>query len=909
MIPKILRLQNFGPYYKETTIDFSTFYDDGLFLISGDTGSGKTMIFDAISYALFGVASGNIRAAKSLRSINAQNKDETIVSLEFIDKGQTYKVTRTISFTTPRKEETVPTLKNEIELVLPNKEVISKSTLANEKIVNILGIDADQFKQITMIAQGDFADFLNKSSLDKELILRTIFNTTIYKDLEEELKNKLNVLHTNTKNYLQRKEEIINSIPFEDNYEDNLKKEKKELDKIKSERIKLENIDRNIDNIINSYNRIDKINNGIKTSNLKLEDLKKKHLPIETEFKRKPELDKQRNSLIKVQENLSVKLKKYQSYINDKSAFDNNVKDKNELEQKNIKLSKALETKQNSLNRDEKTIKDASINSQNKETLTTSLDNLNNILESVDKLTDNNDKIAIKMDDISEVAQSLTNHINNHTKKVQNLAYLQGQYELNQYGIIAQKLEENKPCPICGSTNHPSPARMNTVIDKKEIDELGEDIKNDIAYKADLENKLNNLRNDLQDLQASQMELKKEIKFEGEIEKNNIARFRRDINSQISILKPQLIKINDDNEYANKLNKDIEIRKNTINNLGKDIETNNKELSSLDKKITIFKTTYKDIKENEVNDLENKDAKNNRKIKEIETNIEEITENYNISCTAISNEKTAIETQTNNLLEAQNELKNYLDILNLEVKNYDELGTTIKDGITAKKLKQELEVLINNTSKEYDQRLGSYTTNNKQIVELKDLENKYSKEEQKQKIYQNLTDVITGSNDDKISLERYVLAAYFDEVLLYANKILKGLSKDRYQLIREKDYKDRRGGKGLELAVIDFEDGATRSVSTLSGGESFKASLALALGLSTMVEQSSGGVELETLFVDEGFGSLDDKSLDEAINTLVSLKEGGKLVGIISHVSELKKRIDRQIIVSKHDAKSSIEIK
>ena len=196
----------------------------------------------------------------------------------------------------------------------------------------------------------------------------------------------------------------------------------------------------------------------------------------------------------------------------------------------------------------------------------------------------------------------------------------------------------------------------------------------------------------------------------------------------------------------------------------------------------------------------------------------------------------------------------------------------------------------------------------KTIENIKEIDKQLNDNYENYQRYLELSEITSGKNEYRISFERYVLAAYFENILAYANVLLKRMSQGRYQLYRRDNRSKGAGKQGLELDVLDLESGMFRDVKTLSGGESFKAALSLALGLSKMIQSFAGGIELNTLFVDEGFGSLDSQSLDQAINCLIDLQQDGKLIGIISHVSELKERIDHKIVLSKGNKETYISI-
>ena len=248
-------------------------------------------------------------------------------------------------------------------------------------------------------------------------------------------------------------------------------------------------------------------------------------------------------------------------------------------------------------------------------------------------------------------------------------------------------------------------------------------------------------------------------------------------------------------------------------------------------------------------------------------------------------------------------LQNQISELKKELENTKYVDTSKIEEKTMI-LKKELEVLQDSLNKQK----AKLMMMSKTIENIKEIDKQLNDNYENYQRYLELSEITSGKNEYRISFERYVLAAYFENILAYANILLKRMSQGRYQLYRRDNRSKGAGKQGLELDVLDLESGMFRDVKTLSGGESFKAALSLALGLSKMIQSFAGGIELNTLFVDEGFGSLDSQSLDQAINCLIDLQQDGKLIGIISHVSELKERIDHKIVLSKGNKETYISI-
>lgn len=896
MKPLNLKMSAFGPYKNEVEINFKKLGTNNIFLITGDTGAGKTTIFDAISYALFNEVSGSNRPITSLRSKFATIED-TYVELEFEHKGKEYKIRRVPEYERTKKTGE-GTTKNIADAYLEYEDkIITGVKNVNDKIIELIGINAKQFKQISMLAQGEFIKILFAESKDRTEIFRKIFETNIY----EQISTNLSILSTETKKDVDRLKTI-----FQTNTSNIRWIEKP----VAIDLIDLKKITKlDIDEILNL------IEKEIQANKEKVKEEEKENEKL------KKEIEKLREKIKKIEEQ-NEKVKKYKQYLEENKELKEKAKEIKEKEA-NIEISQSILQKvmprqqivnekqkelKNNMNKRqvlEKEIKNGEIIEQENKNKIIKLNELKEILEGYKNIKEKSKNI----EDMFLLITQIEKDQKNKEKYVKQYEELNNQYiEMDkqykeeedkffreQAGIIAQRLEKGKPCPVCGSIEHPNKAIKNDdVLSEEELKKLEEE-------KNKLENKRNTIKNETISLNAK---IEATIKMIPESNKQdfNLQDFEKQIN-----------------ETKDKQELEIQNLKESFKNICL-VLTKKKE--NIDK-INFDET--KQIIEKQINEQNNKLLENRVKLKE---------------CNAlIETQEKSLELAQQEYLNAIKELgfkdeKNYkektlkeadIEKIKQEIEQYKEKVTTIKTRLedVKKELKekeivdvtQDIEQLEQSSQK---QKEAEKQINNKKasICFNKDT-NKKLKETAIELIYkmdkmakiEELAKIANGTANrkTKITFEQYVQATYFDMVISEANKRLLNMTDNRYLLIRKKKADKISEKIGLDLNVIDNYNGQERDVKSLSGGESFKAALSLALGLSDVIQSYSGGVLVDTLFIDEGFGTLDAESREQAINTLVNLAGSNKLIGIISHVEELQERIDKKIIVEKGQDGSNIK--
>ena len=896
MKPINIIISAFGPYKDKVIIDFTKLGENGIFLITGDTGAGKTSIFDAISFAIFGEVSGSNRPIKSIRSDFADPETETFVELEFLHKNKIYKILRNPSYEKPKKKGDGFTKKTADASLEFGDKVVNGIKNVDTKIEEILGINAKQFKQIAMLAQGEFLKILFAESKDRTEIFRKIFDTNIYnliakklkeklKDNEENLKELKNSFTTNTANILWSAENKV----------DISAKDLNEVD---------------IANVVEALK--------LEIKNNKAEDIK-----LQEEILKKEQEINIDEENIKKQEELNIKIKNFNELLKKQIEYKQQEKEIEELKtkiSKNQKIKERIKPKEEKVKNQEEQI----------QRLEKDLENLNTkIIDGQKKEKEHNTKVELVnkigeiykeycncveiKDELLEKANRLKNieklelkkaeQVKEYTKieneyKVMNVDYLEKEDEFfkEQAGILAEKLEANKPCPVCGSIEHPKIARKSvSVLTKQELDVL----------KKSLENK------------QKEKQLKQEecIKTNSQIN-TLVEEFKDDFNEEFNLEKfKNLIR-----DEFNKNKEKLEINEKMISE-----EYNKLSLNTLVLKEFDFEK-FKDgvieainLEKNELIKDKTIQEEKNKQLLEGKIKLKEYNEEFSKE---LLNLGFKTKEEYKNLLIADKEIENFQKHVEQFNTNVTVNNTKILEIEKEVKDKQELDLTeakaklikvkneLDEERKVHIQAKGKLD-NNTRIYNLLAENSKELKKKMKDFIiYDELSRTANGTLPGKkrIEFEQYVQATYFDMVILEANKRLAKMTENRYWLVRKEEPEKISDKVGLDLEVVDNYNGKKRDVKSLSGGEAFKAALSLALGLSDVIQSYSGGVVIDTLFIDEGFGSLDTESREQAINTLSLLIDNNKLIGIISHVTELKERIDKKIIVTKTNDGSKIEI-
>lgn len=907
MRPLKITMSAFGPYAGEVTLDMQKLGKSGIYLITGDTGAGKTTIFDAISYALYGEASGNYRENTTLRSKYASADTPTFVELEFEYNNEIYKINRNPEYPRPNKRgEGFTKQSANAELVMPDGSVITKIKEVSAKVEEIIGINKNQFSQIAMIAQGDFRKLLNCETNERSKIFRKIFKTEPYHNIEIKLSSLFNELKRNREKEKSGIEQYINQLKCNENDTLSLELERaksgdvliEDVIKLAGEIIKKDTLEytKTQKNIESINEEIEKINSNIKLyenqeatkkayakASAKLEELKTKRNECEKAYKSAEAQRERLDDLTRKINLINSKMPKYDEL----KSLENSI---NERTQSFEKSNNSLKLKQQEIALLEKEIDEKSKALEEVKGADLLVQKLDVQKEEINKKAEALKELKTEIDRCKTEQKNLKNAQSFAKSALDEYGALENEYNQiyiaffnEQAGIIADELKDGEPCPVCGSTSHPNLARKSENAPSQADVESAQNLVKKAQEKAD------KARDTASALKSRVDEIAANVKSAAKKLFGTDDNVFDDYNSNINALKKEydctLALLKTANEKLNlyqKLDKEIPKIQEKQKSLSDEISKLNTQkasdeafISENTKRVTSIKSEL---------DFESADLAKD-KLKEYTNLSNDIKNAIEKSKNDFDDIKSKYDTQKGTKASLENALKEFKEIdlaslnekslkLNEYKKDVDETAKSLYSRIDSNKL------LVDNISVKRDI--------------LKGYDDKYV-------WLKALSETANGdiSGKEKITLETFVQMTYFDSIIRKANIRLLTMSDGQYELVRRSDAETLKKNEGLALDVIDHFNASSRSVSTLSGGESFMASLCLALGLSDEIQSSNGGIKLDTMFVDEGFGSLDGEALDRALSALTSLSQGNRLVGIISHVDALCDRIDNKIVITK----------
>ncbi len=915
MRPLKLTLSAFGPYAGRTELDLDKLGRQGLYLITGDTGAGKTTIFDAVTYALYGEASGMNREPSMFRSKYAKPEMPTEVELTFAYGGKTYTVKRNPEYERPKaRGEGSTTQKAEAELHYPDGRIVTKQRDVDQAIREIMGINRSQFMQISMIAQGDFLKLLLASTEERKAIFRQIFQTQLFQSLQEKLKRDAGSLNDQCNAARNSLTQFINGVEA-----DELDVLSLEVSKAKAGALPVadvmillekliekdtaaetglekrkEEIDRQLEKINGNLGRIEaqeKAKEAVEKNRQELLEEEQRHGVLQTELDAQreavPETEQAADERSKLEaelprydalEMLGREIGKAQGELREKETEHEEKSGENESGAKAITaLKKELEDLADAGEEKQKL-------SSRKEKLDARKKEIDGLLASLSEYARGNKALQALQKEYAELSDASQAATADYESK--NKAFLD-----EQAGIIAETLEEGKPCPVCGSLDHPHCAKKSahapTESQLKKAKTEAEAAQHAARQKSE-ECAAAKVKLDTQS--ESIRERLKELELDCALDDAGaeLQSALRELEKELELLSASIHA--EDVRIARKagLEKEIPQREKTLAAQKQAIEELANSIAGLRAEI-LSKTGQR---EKEAGSLRfDSKQKAEVRIRELDTLIGKRKE------------------QLKKAEEAFNASDKKLGELRFAIKGLEEQLTERlelnKDAENQKKTE------LTEERKESDQKAKTLSTRlSANRAAWKNIEGKASELDGLEKRYawvKALSNTANGniSGKEKIMLETYIQMTFFDRIIARANTRFMVMSGGQYELKRRREAENKQSQSGLDLNVIDHYNGTERSVKTLSGGESFKASLSLALGLSDEIQASAGGVRLDTMFVDEGFGSLDEESLDQAMKALSGLAEGDRLVGIISHVAELKNRIDKQIVVTKEQSGGS----
>ena len=870
MKPKQLTISGWGPYKEVCQIDFTAFEGRGLFLITGATGAGKTTIFDAICFALYGDVSGEMREKNTVRSDFADPDTKTYVELVMEHGGKTYRIFRNPEYERPKKRKTGGTAytkeRENAILYLPDGGVVEGSNEVTRRIQELLVLNLKQFKQISMIAQGEFSRLLMAPSREKIAIFREIFGTGIYENFEALLRQRSRELATQAAALKNKLEEAVRMLflPEEEYHQ-----------LTETEHLNFEAIADYLQNLEKEYRRqLQLEGKEYRRTEQEITALAAQISRAEEQNRRilKRKECEERLQALKVMEpdmkalNKEWKLAQNAGFLEAEEvklqSFRNQLEEKKQQLVQNRSQVKVLEQEKKAL---EKTYRD-------RDKITTAL----RLLEICRKLKEEKNaqkQLLTKLqEDMADLpAEYLRQEAVCREKR---FSYDEAQliFRRASAGILANLLEEGRPCPVCGSTTHPMPARTK------------EDVPDEAHLKA-MQKEAAEADKKLQTLHALVVE--KNTRYEAEKKRYE------ELCAQHAQEEKRLKTMDDCLE---------EFRKLPIPEAYRKLETMTGRYQSILELLEEKETAAQILQEEIRQGKETTDAQN--------VSFRQQLKEYGFS--GLPQYQRSRRTP-----DEQRQMEQTLQNYREESKTLQELIKQLRHGKDEQELTELAPLQEQRTRLEEEKQLLFDRQKNRTVYldamkrtrnSLKEKLEELGKISEEYGLVKDLDNVANGMNPKKLVFEQYVLASYFEEILHAANLRLLKMTGGRYEMSRPEQVGDGRSRDNLEIQVLDYYTGKLRSVKTLSGGESFKASLCLALGMSDVIQAFHGGIRVDTLFVDEGFGSLDGESLDQACETLQTLVEKDRLIGIISHVPELRERIDSQLVVHKTNSGSTVQI-
>ena len=903
MRPMILTMSAFGSYADCVTIDFGQ-VQQGVFLITGDTGAGKTTIFDGITYALYGQTSGGRRDGTMMRSQYAPSGTKTYVDLTFSTGGQVWRVLRSPEYERESKrrnkdgERTMTKERGSVELYKPDGSLYPGTRQEiNRKLVEILGVDARQFMQIAMIAQGDFLRLLLAKSDERKEIFSRIFDTRIFGRVQEELKNRskrcYGELEDNRKLCLREIEQLEVSESTAQEKEEQQRTGQKEPDLeavlafaerlLEEEKAQYEQSQKEMKKttaVLEKLNQRYSVEKERAQSFAKLAQLEKRLGVLEAEREEKDQ-EKERIGAAKraarvetvyagyreaaeSRKRAKMQEKQLEGWLEERKAETGKLKEKEETWSSYVKK---LEEKEVPV-----------------------LERLRQALEQYGQLQSHLKEAERLEKHRQQEADRYRRADRAYRQQAERYEALYQEYLAGQAGILAAQLKENAPCPVCGSLHHPSPA-------KRPLANLSQEL---VEKERERRNQAENDREACrQKYQETENRYQQEMAV---IREQQIRLLQREQNEEES-LEVMKNRWEEWEEKARKRLKDgeekLQVSKKELDratqSLQKFLQEENRkkgQLEEVQRQCEIFKEQEKE-KRTAYEAM--------RSEQQFET--EEDFQNACMKPAELERREKALEAYEEQLRQSRQEVGWLRQ--QLKGKETPDLAQTESE---LKEQKEQQRMQERELRKLYSRR----ETNQQAARKLQQLTKEREELRKRYQVLNTLSRTANGSlaGTAKIDLESYMQRQYFQQMIRCANRHLERMAAGQFLLkCRSLENLSTQGNAGLDLDVYSLITGKVRDVKTLSGGESFMAALALALGMTDVITQAVGAVHIDTLFIDEGFGSLDENAREQAIRILQGLSGGSRLVGIISHVTELKEQIEQKLVVTKGKSGSKVEWK
>ena len=872
MKPLKLTLSAFGPYAGRTTIDFSRLCENGIFLITGDTGAGKTTIFDAISFALYGEGSGGKerRASKSFRSDYAARDTETYVELEFRHRQHTYRLKRNpVYLRQSRRGDDLVEQKAAAELTeLDTGECWTGTDEVKDRAQELIGLTQDQFAQTVMIAQGDFLKILNARSEDRKKLFQQLFNTSLYADLQKKAKEKCSAAAQLQKELDLRIVTEAGKISPEPEFPDR--------ERLKQYQTDAKYADQLLETLRGLYayeTRLKKEADGqwetldgqLKTLTAALADGRNLNQRFDELGQWQKELDGllQKQSTVEERKTALSAARKAQLL---EPVDQLRRRNRQSLEAEKTQAARLAQEKKAQAERLpalEETAKQA------REQLPLAEENAQLVkrLESCLQLLEKRQKDALELERLNCLQ---TKALEDSDRAEREYLAVRQAYYRSQSGLLARSLREGEPCPVCGSIHHPAPAALQEGGATQEQFQAADD------QRKLLEQQVQKISSRTAAARAALETLQRTLQSEGIGEEDTEQSVRR--------------RMKEADAAARKIRETAEQTENQRQQCQ----------SRLERAAALLEASLK-----KAGELEEEAARLEQEFAEgLARQGFEAEADYRAACLP-AEEAERLDAAIRRYEEAKKSLNDRIGERETQLKG--RVRADIEALLQQQKNLTEQYRQAQERSRSCDRRLTLHQEAGKAIRRAAEQKKAHAEE---WAVLDDLYRAMSGqlSQKVKITFETYVQQYYFKQVVAAANKRLTRMTDGMFVLRLKEEARDRRSQSGLDLDVLDRATGQWRDVSTLSGGESFLASLSLALGLSDVVQSESGGVRLEAMFIDEGFGTLDENALRNAMALLSSLADGDRMIGVISHMPELRERIDKKIVVHKKLTGSQIEL-
>ncbi len=910
MRPLKLVMSAFGPFGELVTIDFTKMGPSGLYLVTGDTGAGKTTIFDAISYGLYGAPSGEYREGKMFRSKYAKLETITFVELTFETHGKEYVVKRIPEQRRAKmRGEGEAQQKAEAVLTFPDgRQPLTKIQEVDDAIKQIVGLNQKQFSQITMLAQGEFRKLLLSTTDEKQKIFRDIFATEEYRVLQVRLKDMYLEMK---KEYDRKKDHILRDVASLEYAEDFSGKEeleqfnehnqlvgKKQLEDLVAELLQIDQdcLKAFEEELSTMETSLQQLNTKVGVASerqkavLQLQQIEKELLELKSGLaQRENRVQIAEQNMEKVETlnaevvRIEAKLEEYTQYTVLKNEVEKKQQEVDSIgkqQEKRKETMHQLEQEEKRLTEIVEQYKDAEVK----------------VLECQQNLTALQERkaaVALLVKDYEIEGelrrscegeeQAYKKHSEMFEQLAKNLVDHEKLFLDAQAGVLARSLEKGKPCPVCGSLEHPQPAEaVAEVVTREALDEERACVEQARAQCQQLVTNLTRMKEQLiQHHNQCVSQLKKLFGVDS-MDATQLDEKREEIEIQLQDMEKSLKKWRDANAQ----------RQQALEQLPQ------------------VQSTGKHLNE-EMHLAEQEKVARQTEVEKLFEQLEQM--RAGLGFDSVEDAKKSVEklrSQANTILQEQKEATRVLQELKQEIsakegqrKSLEKLLKEQSDENLDALLEQRAHLMQEKQQKEKHKSCvyARYQKNSGIANNVFEQWDAFQAFEERYIAVKRISDTVNGelSGQDKVKLETYILMAYFERVLQKANLRLLGMTAGQYELVRSLQADNQKSQSGLDINVYDHYTASERSVKSLSGGETFMASLALALGLADEIQSAAGGIHMDTLFVDEGFGSLDDDTLKRAMAELHKLTEGNRLVGIISHVADLKNWIDKQIVVKK----------